>query len=327
MRTLRGIQKGIQQKSRKSLIVSIPSKPNPRNLSERLLVKKNFHQLFMALTLLTLSTLNLPLSTCLAFEGRINATITQGNQSQTLLYTVGTNFLRVEITGNNLPNPVDILDRNSGALTMLFPHNRSFMHLKSTSENATAPFPAMPLPPGNLPPGVGPTTPPGMPGSLPMPSAPSAPPGAPARPQMPVMPNMPTAGGMPAMPPMPMMAEPLELKATGAKTNLLGFACEQYEIKQRGETMEIWATSQLLPFQKYVLNQPNRFGPRMIEEQWATFVTAKKLFPLLVSLHLENGVDRYRFEVQSVTPQHLTEEDMKLFQPPDGYFEIQPLPF
>jgi len=130
---------------------------------------------------------------------------------------------------------------------------------------------------------------------------------------------------MPAMPMMPM--ERIELKATGEKTNLLGFACEKFEIKQRGEVVEIWATDQLLPFQNYVRNQPPRFGPRMIEEQWAGLLTAKKLFPVRASLHFENGPERYRFELQFVTPEKLRDEDMKLFQPPDGYFEIQPLPF
>jgi len=121
--------------------------------------------------------------------------------------------------------------------------------------------------------------------------------------------------------------EKIELHDTGQKTNLLDFVCGQYEIKQRGETMEIWATDQLLPFQNYVRNQPHRFGPRMIEEQWAGLLTAKKLFPLLATLKFDNGAERFRFEVQSVTPQKLTDEDTKLFQPPTNYFEIQPLPF
>jgi len=136
---------------------------------------------------------------------------------------------------------------------------------------------------------------------------------------------------MPQMPAMPMMPPPMmekvELKATGEKTNLLGFACEKFEIKQRGETMEIWATDQMLPFQNYVRNQPHRFGPRMIEEQWGGLLTAKKLFPLRASLRFDNGSERFRFEVQSVTPQKLTDDDAKLFQPPTNYFEIQPLPF
>jgi len=130
---------------------------------------------------------------------------------------------------------------------------------------------------------------------------------------------------MPATPMMPM--EKMELKTTGEKTNLLGFACEKFEIKQRGEVMEIWATEQLLPFQNYVRNQPPRFGPRMIEEQWAGLLTANELFPLRASLRFDNSTERFRFEVQSVTPQKLTDEDAKLFQPPTNYFKIEPLPF
>jgi alanine racemase len=91
--------------------------------------------------------------------------------------------------------------------------------------------------------------------------------------------------------------------------------------------MEIWATDRLFPFQPYVQNQPHRFGPRMIEQQWAELVKAKKLFPLLVTLKFDNGMERFRFEVESVMPQKLTDEDAKLFQPPTNYFEIQPLPF
>jgi hypothetical protein len=56
-------------------------------------------------------------------------------------------------------------------------------------------------------------------------------------------------------------------------------------------------------------------------------LAAKKMFPLLATAKFDNGAERYRFEVQSILPQKLTDEDAKLFQPPAGYFEIQPLPF
>jgi hypothetical protein len=329
-----------------------------------------------------------------AFEGRVSATITRGNQSEALLYTVGTNFLRVEMTATNWPNPVDIVDRNTGEMMLLFPNNRSFVRLKPVTENSSPTSPGFPQMPGGLPPGVGPQSPPvglpampslpapqgvgpgnlpGMPAPPPMPAMPNLPPGLrrdgvttatqagvglqtaagdpamPAMPPRPVMPNMPAlppgvgpqastgpgapgmSGGMAAMPAMPMMPPPMmermELQDTGQKTNLLGFACEQYEIKQRGETMEIWATDQLFPFQPYVQNQPHRFGPRMIQEQWPGLVMAKKLFPLVATLKFDNGAERFRFEVKSVAPEKITEEDEQLFQPPANYFEIQPLPF
>jgi hypothetical protein len=286
------------------------------------------------------------------FEGEIAAEIKQGNETNALLYTVGTNFLRVEMTATNWPNPVDILNLKSGALTLLYPHNRSFVRLKPSTENSTAP-PGFPGMPAGVPPGIGPQTQtppspsgrigpanfPGMPAPPQMPVRPQppagAPPGigpqsgnAPGGPQMPNLPQMPGAGGMPARPMMPPpMMEKIELKVTDDKTNLLGFACEKFEIKQRGEKMEIWATDKLFPFQAYQQNQPHRFGPRMIEEQWAGLLAEKHLFPLLAVLKFDNGAERLRFEVQSVRPQKLTDEDAKLFQPPTNYFEIQPLPF
>jgi Domain of unknown function (DUF4412) len=283
-------------------------------------IRNSRRSLRLAGLALLLSTFNLQPSTALAFEGRIRVVATQGGQAMPLLYTVGTNFLRVEMTETNWPNPVDILDRNSDALTLIFPHNRSYVRLKPVTENPAAMPPGfLPMPAG-LPSGAGPQprppTVPAMPSGLPPTIGPTNLSGMPAMPNPPAMPMMPR----------PMM-ENMELKATGEKTNLLGFVCEKFEIKQRGETMEIWATDSLLPFQNYVRNQPPRFGPRMIEEQWAGLLTAKKLFPLRASLHFENGPERYHFEVQSITPQKLKDEDMKLFQPPVGYFEIEPLPF
>jgi hypothetical protein len=63
------------------------------------------------------------------------------------------------------------------------------------------------------------------------------------------------------------------------------------------------------------------------------------LFPLLAVLRFERppapgagtppvtGLERYRFEVKSVTPEKITPATAaKLFQPPPDYQEIQPLP-
>jgi hypothetical protein len=133
---------------------------------------------------------------------------------------------------------------------------------------------------------------------------------------------------MPAMPMMPAPpAETIGLKATGETTNLLGLACAKYELKQRGETMEIWATAALLPFQDYVRRQPHRAGPRRLEEQWGGLLAEQKLFPLLAVLKSDSGAERWRFEVKSVTPEKIRDEDGRLFQPPPDYVEIQPLPF
>ena len=255
-----------------------------------------------------------------AFEGNISATLARGGETQTWLYTAGTNQLRIERGESDHPYAKNIVNRDTGEITLVFPHNRSFVRLKSQTGGAHAPSRvpadassadvwrearptapeagALPAPPAGLPPGIGPQA------------------------------QTPAASAFPAMPMMPPPEmEKLELKATGDKTNLLGYACARYEIKQRGEVMEIWATDQLLPYQPWLQNQPPRFGPRMIEEQWGELVKAKKLFPLLATLQFENGPERLRFEVKSVKPEKIEDQDGALFQPPPDYQEIQPLPF
>ena len=77
--------------------------------------------------LLILSVLNLQPSTTLAFEGRITATLTRGGETQTLLYTVGTNQLRIERSEADRPYAKNIVSLDPGATTILFPHNRSFV--------------------------------------------------------------------------------------------------------------------------------------------------------------------------------------------------------
>lgn len=131
--------------------------------------------------------------------------------------------------------------------------------------------------------------------------------------------------------------EQAELKATGETTNLLGYTCVRYELKQRGEVMEIWATDKILSFRPYIQNQPHRFGPRRIEEKWGDLLKAKQLFPLLAVLRFDHpaapgtsapsapGPERLRFEVMAITPEKIT--DATLFRPPPDYQEIQPLPF
>jgi hypothetical protein len=310
-------------------------------------------------------------SSATPFEGRISATTARGGAPVPLLYTIGSNYLRVEMTDTNWPNTVNILDRNSRQMTLVFPHNGTFVRLRTAADNSSAPppgFPAMPagLPPGigpqgrpnpssafampmpqpmpappqHLPPGIGPTNLSGMPAMAAMPAPPTGlPPGigpqaqAPtasspsAMPNLPGMPGNPGMGHVPGMAMMPMMGEGMELQATGEKTNLLGYTCQRYDIKQRGQTMEIWATDQLLPFQVYLPHQPPRVGPPMIEVRWSELLTAQKLFPLLASLRFDNGVERYHFEVQSIMPAKLTDKEAKCFQTPEDYVELPARPF
>ena len=275
------------------------------------------------------------------FVGRITATLAQGDQSMPLLFTVGTNAVRVEITDTTRPHPVNIRDRHSEALTLVFPHNRSFVRLASAMPPPAQPGPAgmpplpqpVPAAPG-FPPGppappplIGPTNLPGVP-PVSLPTPPAAPAGLPPGigPQSGGAPGLAAGPGMAAMPMMPMMPpmmeSPPELKATGQKTNLLGYTCQQFELSQHGRKMEIWATERLLPFPGYLRQQPPRFGPRMIEEQWAELLRARKLFPMQVSLD-----GRVLFAVSAVTPEPLKGDDPALFQPPADYHELQPMPF
>jgi len=128
------------------------------------------------------------------------------------------------------------------------------------------------------------------------------------------------------MMPMPGM-DKLELKATDDTKTLLGYACTRYELKQRGEVMEIWATDQLLPYQPRQQNQPPRFGPRMLEEQWPELLKARNLFPLLATLKFDSGPERLRFEVNTIRPEEIADPDGRLFQPPADYHQLDPLPF
>lgn len=262
------------------------------------------------------------------FEGYIHALSSPGGPALPLLYTIGTNSIRVEVMATNAVTTVDILDRHSGAVTLLFRRNHCFMQLKPGANSSAAPpgpsisrmsgVPPAPAPSVRPPHGIGPTNFPAMPPptTMPMPVQ-GLPPGIGPQAQS-------TAGSVGAVPNMPMMPPEsgFELKATGDTTNLLNYPCQRYEIKQWGQTMEIWATDQLLPFQNYLPNQPPSFGPTRLQWQWGELLAAKGLFPLLASLKHDNGMEQYHFEVQSITPARLRPAELKLFQVPPDYVQI-----
>jgi len=275
-----------------------------------------------------------------AFEGQIEATFSQSGRTNDLKYTVGSEHLRIEVTGSSQPNSINIMDRQTGELTLLFPHNHSFLRLPpAASQTAAVPgVPGMPVPPGGWPvsmptPGPGPSTPPfPLPANLPPGIGPQSGafrpgPGA----AMPGMPGIPAPGPQAQFPgalPPPMMADQyLTLTASGRSTNILGFPCQQFELKGSGETVEIWATDQLFAFQPYAPNQPRRLGPSMLEERWPGLVADRKLFPMIASGRFNSGAERFRFEVTEVNTNPIVEPDAALFQPPADYHEIQPLPF
>jgi hypothetical protein len=264
---------------------------------------------FIANGLVALST------TAAAFEGRITAELIQGSETNTLRYTVGPAHLRIENLATNRPHAVNLVDLKSGAVTLVFPHNRSFLRLIPGDAGRGSPDPAAARTTGL------PVTSENeyrrsneLPGQETLAQQAAGP-----------SPPSPQSAGTPAAIPGPdMVAEQLNLGATGHKTNFLGLACERYEQKQRGETLEVWATDELLPFPPYLRNRPPRFGPGLIEEQWPGMLKERKLFPLLVSLRYDNGTERFHFEVKSVKEQKITDPDSKLFQPPPGWHELPP---
>ena len=231
-----------------------------------------------------------------AFEGTIDLVTTQDGATTSLRYTVSVDFLRIEVLAGVVPQAINVANRKSGVLTIIYPNNHSFVRLKPPAvSSASTPtgLPATPAPADGLRPGPAPPGP-GRPG------APSAP--------------------IPSM-------EKDELRATGKKLEILGLRCEQFEIKQRGETMEIWATDSLIPFQPYLRNQPRQFGPRLLGERWTKLLGGTKLFPVRAILKNDSGAESFGFEMKAVTPGKIADLDGKLFQPPPGYNEVQPLPF
>jgi hypothetical protein len=123
------------------------------------------------------------------------------------------------------------------------------------------------------------------------------------------------------------LPETVQLVATGQTTNLLGYTCAAYRLEFRNETMTIWATDQLLPFQPLLEYQPRHAGAPVIEELWGELLKNRKLFPLLAVLKFDNGSEHLRFEVTSIALQAPGADTDPRFRPPPDYREMRPLPF
>jgi hypothetical protein len=269
-----------------------------------------------------------------AFQGRISATFTRGGETLPVLYTVGSDLIRIEVTGSTYPHPINIVDRQSGAVTMVYPHNRSFMRLKMQSE---------PVASGNLPSGFPPANSFPQPAAIPTPQSRPGP-GFPGVPNLPGPPGGlppgigPQAGpangpgfgagaSMPMMMPSMIPPEKIELIASTNQAVILGYLCTRYDATNRAERFEAWATDKLLPFFAYTQTGPARFGPRMLEDQWPDWLKSRGLFPLKASLRFENAPERFHFEVLSIKAEKIIDTEGKLFQPPADYRETEPLPF
>lgn len=272
----------------------------------------------------------------IAFEGTICATLgRKGIEATHFLFTRKGNRIRIENTINRF-EPINIVDLDAKKLTIVYPHNTTFVSLDLTKALAVAGVGdpglvrmdggSMPVRPGST-----------IPATTPVPVGPSIslPP-----PPMPSMPNNPAGASpvmgmppMPVLPPMPPISGSFrvpELKKTDKTKKIQGFDCALYTVSERGEKFEIWATndSTLFPFRLIERDFLGRhFGPRMLEDQWAELLRTKNLFPVRVTLRDDGGVEGYRFEVKAITPEKVSDKDGRLFQPPSEYTEIQPLPF
>src|SRR5689334_12929286 len=70
-----------------------------------------------------------------AFEGRISARLTHGGDTAALLYTISTNQIRIERGETNRPHAKNIINLDTGVTTILLPHNRSFVRLKTNGSD------------------------------------------------------------------------------------------------------------------------------------------------------------------------------------------------
>jgi hypothetical protein len=268
------------------------------------------------------------------FEGTISATLTRaGTQVTNFEFNRKGNLLRVENTTNKL-EPINIVDLAANKLTIIYPHNTTFVRVDLTKRAAQPGAPPLPPNPPSLgsgaagfptPPNalqseaatgqIGPTiSPPPMPSIPPIPNNPMA-----AAPGM----GMPS---IPMMPAMPGMSGPAELKKTDKTKKIQGFECTLYTMRDRMETFEIWATndSNLFPFRLIERDYlGRRFGPQMIEETWPEKLREKSLFPIEATLKMEpGGQERLSFKVGKIDSAKADKIDPNLFQPPEKYIEI-----
>jgi uncharacterized protein DUF4412 len=270
--------------------------------------------------------------TAAPFEGTVSVTLTRAGIATQSLFTRKGNQLRVEYTDKSNPEPINIVDLAAGRMTIIYPHNSTFVHVDLMK--AAAPPSAAQLPPRfPTPPISNASQSEAATAAHPAPSI-SPPPGFPTPPAMPPMPNNPMASGMPNMPMMPPLPAMMpggapELKKTGKTKKIQGLDCTLYTISDRMENFEIWATadSALFPFRLLQHNYMNRhFGPFMLEEQWVELLQKKSLFPLEATLRMEHGgSERLSFKVDKIEKKKIDND--ALFKVPENYYEIQPPPF
>jgi hypothetical protein len=266
------------------------------------------------------------------FEGTISATFARsGTQPIQFLFTCKGERIRIEDVDKSKPEPINVVDLNAKKLTIIYPHNSTYVRIDTMKT---------PGAPGALPPGV-----PGS-ASVPVPPQPGAhppaispPPGFPTVPPMPPNPanaglpggaNLPQMPVMPAAPASPRSGGEMELKKTDQTRTIHGYASTCYNATNRLQTIEIWATadSALFPFRLLQRNASNRrFGPPMIEEEWAALLQKHSLFPLEAIMRDQGGNEQLSFQVTKVEARPVDDAGGALFSAPEGFVETLAPPF
>jgi hypothetical protein len=95
-----------------------------------------------------------------AFEGTIETTLIEGGRQQTHTYLISTNRMRIVRNETDRLTTINLVSLDTGEITFVFPQNRTYRCQESANKASGMPsgFPEFPMPPGGLPPGIGPQT-------------------------------------------------------------------------------------------------------------------------------------------------------------------------
>lgn len=287
---------------------------------------------------------------------------TEGSHISEYLYTLNQTTAHLQRLGEatNPPSPWNLIDRQSGKITILRPHNQSVTTLASDAfDHKPEPPREIQLPPGyELPPQIAEALKnPGKPVSTPTslnsrigPDPALLPDGAtlpeiPETPAVPTAPNPPPGipgGGLPAMPPMilggmppigGMDSTPLgELIAHEKTKGIQGHTCQRHTMMlDRGLELELWLTTSkdLPPFHLLLWDGPPHFGGRNWLREWPHAIRKAGKFPLLAALREKTpdaqdpSPEISRWEIISIQP---ATPEAELFHIPDNYLNTDTAP-
>lgn len=278
-------------------------------------------------------------------EGEILLRQTAGEQTTEWRFTKSAKTLRIEqLTESRPPAPVNLIDLETGDITIIAPINRSVrtfpaaaFERKEPRETVAGQEVEWEIPPGvganPSPPGVGATDP--RQGTAPFPGGAGLP-ASPAIPGMPTIPEMP--GGIPAFPDLPDQGPVGELVAHDDVREIHGHSCRFHTMRLDGQQeLALWLATHpdLPPFALPVSDAPSPYGSRDLMQEWPAIIRRSGQFPMIVELRQlperrfgppsdeEENADAgprvlATWEVVSIKPM---QPDPAVFGIPEGYFE------